>query len=122
MSVWPDTIPCTPTLSTSEGELECVRVAVDPRLLEELLEALAQLSFPINPQIRHLPASAPDVAGERERKPAALVEFPAYAGRLEEIRSTLERHGFGAESVDVIRMLDDLHAKQRPGAPAKPML
>ena len=52
MSVW----QCTPSaspLSGSEGELVSVSISVDPRDLEGLLEALAHISFPINPQIFH---------------------------------------------------------------------
>ena len=47
------TAPTNPALSGSEGTLVSVSICVDPRHLEPLLEALAQVSFPINPQIYH---------------------------------------------------------------------
>ena len=53
MSVWPKILPSTPSLSGREGDLISVSINVDPRYLESLLEALAQVSFPINPQIYH---------------------------------------------------------------------
>ena len=80
------------SLSGTEGELVSVRVSADPRFLEDLLEALAHVSFPINPQIYH---SRP-----------TIVEFPAYESRLDELRSALERSGFDASAVQVCAMLD----------------
>ena len=54
MSVWPS-VPSThsPALRGSDGELVSVSVTVEPRDLEDLLEALAALDFPVNPQIYH---------------------------------------------------------------------
>ena len=52
MSVW----QCTPSaapLCGSEGELVAVSISVSPRDLEALLEGLAHVDFPINPQIYH---------------------------------------------------------------------
>jgi len=52
MSVW----QCTPSaapIGGSEGELVAVSITVNPRDLEALLEALASVDFPINPQICH---------------------------------------------------------------------
>ena len=46
MSVWPKTLPVTPSLSTAEGALVSVSIHVEPHCLESLLEALAQVSFP----------------------------------------------------------------------------
>ena len=43
----------TATLCGREGVLVSVSIHVDPRHLESLLEALAHLQFPINPQIYH---------------------------------------------------------------------
>ena len=81
------------TLSGSEGELVSVRTRVDPRSLEELLEALAEISVPINPQIRHA-------------SPNTVVEFPAYAGRLGEVRAVLARRGFGDDTIEIHSALD----------------
>ena len=70
----------TAALRGLDGELVLVRVKVDSRMLEELLEALASADFPINPEIRH---GFPDT----------VVEFPAYENQLAEIRSLIQRAG-----------------------------
>lgn len=106
MSVWP--VPnCAPGLRGVEGILLSIRILVEPRLLEDLLEALAEVSFPVNPEIRH-PAAAP--AGRRLQ---TTVEFPAYESRLEEIRSTLSRHGFDPRAARVMNMLEEI--QRAPG-------
>ena len=88
MSVWPP--PPTPALSGSEGALVSISIDVDPRYLESLLEALARVSFPINPQIYHEAALVYRYAdGHRETEAVTLVEFPAYAGQLEEVRAQI---------------------------------
>jgi hypothetical protein len=74
MSVW-QCAPSASVLCGSEGELVSVSISVDPRDLEALLESLACIDFPINPQIYH---------GAR-----ATVEFPAYAGRLQQVRTAV---------------------------------
>jgi len=51
MSVWPKILQESPSLSTAEGALVSVSIHVEPHRLESLLEALALVSFPINPQI-----------------------------------------------------------------------
>ena len=76
-----------PALFGQEGELVLLRVAVEPRLLEDLLEALAGLAFPVNPQLYHRPAHV-------------TVEFPAYSARVEEVRQILLWHGFSAASLE----------------------
>ena len=68
-----------------------------------MLEALAQVSFPINPQIYHDAAIVyvyPD-RPPRRREATTLVEFPAYAARLDEVRRAVESHGFDPASVHV---------------------
>ena len=88
MSVWPKTLPVAPSLSTAEGALVSVSIHVEPHCLESLLEALAQVSFPINPQIYHDAALIYRYADGREQTESiTLVEFPAYEGRLDEVRS-----------------------------------
>jgi hypothetical protein len=105
MSVWPGIQPAVPSLRGTDGELVSVHITVEPKLLENLLEALAEVSFPINPQICH---DATQVRNGRLR-PAALVQFPAYAERLEEAKRVLRSHGF-AEEIEVLSMLEEIQA------------
>ena len=115
MSVWPDRVAAPADLNGSEGALISISVCVPPRLLEELLEALAQLQFPINPQIYHDAAVRYLYAdGREEILPTTLVDFPAYAGRLPEIRRILEVYGFAPESLHVRSMLEEMHAEPLP--------
>jgi hypothetical protein len=110
MSVWPSVSPApSPALRGSEGELVSISVTVEPRDLEDLLEALASLEFPINPQIYHNAAvtyRAPD--GTERTEPATLVEFPAYSERVAKVRKVLETSGFAAGTVVVAAMLDQM--------------
>ena len=94
MSVWPKAVPAASLLSGSEGTLVSVSIPVDPCKLETLLEILAQVDFPINPQIYHQPESH------------TLVEFPAWAGHLDEVRGALTKAGFPVDAVRVTSMLD----------------
>ena len=74
MSVRPD------SLATSEGTLISISISVQPSRLESLLEVLAGVSFPVNPQIYHdaaLVSRFPD--GTEQSESTTLVEF-----RLEE--------------------------------------
>jgi len=75
----------SPALFGQDGELVSVRVTVEPKLLEDLLELLAALEFPINPQLYHQTAEV-------------SVEFPAYSTQLERIRGALAGNGFEARS------------------------
>ena len=120
MSVWPKTLPATASLSTAEGTLVSISIHVEPHCLESLLEALAQVSFPINPQIYHDAAMVYRYAdGREETESITLVEFPAYAGRLDEVRRGLEAYRFDAECVRVTAMLDEIHSEpQFEAAPA----
>ena len=108
MSVWPNLEPVSPSLSGSEGALVSVSIRIKPRYLESLLEALAQLPFPINPEIHH------EVVED-----ATLVEFPAYAGRLEDVRSALDAYGFDRSSLHVTSMLDEIQAEAAPESPRR---
>jgi hypothetical protein len=101
MSVWP-TAEFSPSLRGAEGILLSIRISVEPRLLEDLLEALAEVSFPVNPEIHH---PAPALAGHRL---PTMVEFPAYENRLEEIRETLRRHGFDPGAARAMNMLEEI--------------
>ena len=76
-----------------------------------MLESLAELPFPVNAQIYHDASVArvyPD--GRRETEPATIVEFPAYAARLADIRGALATKGFNPESAWAKNMLDQIHA------------
>ena len=83
-----------PGITGSEGELVSVRATVDPRHLEDLLECLAQVNFPINPQIVH-------------GRPTAVI-FPAFEQRLPELRDALRRDGFDPESLTIHPILDSI--------------
>jgi hypothetical protein len=37
------------------------------------------------------------------------VEFPAYEGRLDEVRNALNSHGFDPASIHATSMLDEIH-------------
>ena len=119
MSVWPNIYGHSPALESSEGALVVVSVSVEPKLLEDLLEALAQLEFPINPQIYHDAALRFVYSdGRQETLPTTLVDFPAYAGRLAEIRRLLAAYNFPPDSVHVRDMLDEIHADVLPESPS----
>jgi hypothetical protein len=81
-----------PALFGREGELISISIATEPKLLEELLEALASLDFPVNPQLYHRPAEV-------------RVQFPAYSLQLEQVRDTLRRQGFDAGNLAISRAL-----------------
>ena len=129
MNVWPETHSSGhPSLVGNEGELESVSIAVDPRLLEQLLDALAGLPFPVNPQIYHdAPVVRPLLDGSRDTEPATIVEFPAYAARLAEIRDAVAARGFDPASVWAKNMLEQIHCEFEagpapPGAPYSKLL
>jgi hypothetical protein len=96
MSGSPCPISDLPALRGSEGELISLRITIDPRQLEELLDCLSQLSFPINPQIYHA-------------KPT-VVEFPAYQNRLKEVSDALRAYGFAAAALQLRPMLQAISA------------
>jgi hypothetical protein len=119
MSVWPKMVPAAPSLSTAEGALVSVSIHVEPQFLESLLETLALVSFPINPQIYHDAALVYRYAdGREEIESITLVEFPAYEDRLEEVRRNLQSRGFPADCIHAISMLDEIQSDlQREAAP-----
>ena len=115
MSVWPKILPSAPSLSGREGDLISASINVDPRYLESLLEALAQVGFPINPEIYHDAAMVylyPD--GREETAATTLVEFPAYGGQLDQVRCALNTYGFDPASLQVTRMLDRIQSDCQP--------
>ena len=118
MSVWPKTSPAAPSLSGREGDLISVSINVDPRYLESLLETLAQVSFPVNPQIYHDAAIRYVYAdGREETEATTLVEFPAYGSQLEEVHAALESHGFDPTSLQVTGMLEEIQSESRFATP-----
>lgn len=109
-------------LSSTEGALVSVSIRVEPRDLEDLLEALAKVDFPINPQIYHeAEIILLDSQGLEHSELTTLVEFPAYLGRLEGVYGAIESEGFARESVLVTSMLDELRSPaltEPAGAPS----
>ena len=83
-------------LTGEDGELVAVRIKVEPRLLEEALEALAEVPFPINPGIHHQAGTA------------SIIEFPAYRSRLDEVRRSLRIHGFDLPDLSVVSMREQI--------------
>ena len=97
-------------LSTEEGQLLLVSIAVEPRRLEFLLETLAQLAFPVNPEIYHDAGVVYQYAdGREECETATLVEFPSYEVHLDEVRGSLAGAGFDPDCVHAINMFDEIH-------------
>jgi hypothetical protein len=90
-------LPPETALFGREGELICLSIATEPKLLEDLLEALAALDFPVNPQLYH-------------RTAEVRVEFPAYSSQVEQVRDALLRQGFPAGGIQVSRPLASLPA------------
>ena len=92
------------TLAGSQGELGLVRITVAPHFLEDLLDALSGLSFPVNPQILHL-------------NPETVVEFPAYSAGLEEVRRLFRQHPVELRELEVISMLAAIQCQDRGQSP-----
>ena len=111
MSVWPQELPVTPSLSTAEGALISVSIHVEPHCLESLLEALAVVSFPINPQIYHDAALVYRFAdGSEETQSVTMVEFPAYESSLAEVRRSVQAYGFESDCIHAIGMLEEIQS------------
>jgi hypothetical protein len=85
-------LPSETALFGREGELISLSIATEPRLLEGLLEALATLDFPVNPQLYH-------------RAAEVRVEFPAYSLQIDKVRDALRREGFDSENLAISRAL-----------------
>jgi len=124
MSVWPETsLSQSPSLSGTDGQLISATISVAPHLVEQLLDALAEVRFPINPQIYHN-ASVTRVYddGREEVEPTTIIEFPAYAARLPEVRELLRQRGFDPASLWAKNLLEEIHSSlgaepAPPGAP-----
>jgi len=81
-----------PGLFGLEGELVSLRIRVEPKHLEDLLEALALLDFPVNPQLYHRPGSSNCGVSGLFRPPG-------------EVGDAIRNHGFKQESLEVSRIL-----------------
>lgn len=111
MSVWSETLPPAGLLATAEGALVCVSIDVEAQCLESMLEALALVGFPINPQIYHDAALVyryPD--GREECQARTLVEFPAYECHLGEVRKAIAAYGFEPDCLQLTSMMQEIHA------------
>ena len=110
MSVRPSTRNEVVSLGGIEGRLISVTITVEARDLEDLLEALAQVEHPINPQIYHQAAAVYRYADGREVcEPTTAVDFPAYLSWVSGVRRVLRSYGFDPARVYVSEMLDELH-------------
>ncbi len=78
-------------LCGSGGELVMVRVMVSAKDLEEVLETLAELDFPVNPELFH-------------RGAETTIEFPAYSGKLPQIFAVLRDKG----ALETVSMLAEI--------------
>ncbi len=88
MSVRPDDSGLPFALFGLEGELISLRITVEPKLLEDLLETLSSVDFPVNPQLYH-------------RHAHVSVEFPAYSAQVDHVRDALRRNGFNPKSLEL---------------------
>ena len=94
------TIPVLPEPANANGELVLVRIAVDPHLLEDVLEALAHAPFPINPQIIH-------------RSLLTKVEFPAYSSQMDAVRTLISANGLAPGCLEVVKMMAAMDCPER---------
>jgi hypothetical protein len=104
-------------LATAEGALVCVSLDVEPQRLESMLEALARVNFPINPQIYHDAAMVYRFAdGSEDSEALTLVEFPAYEANLAEVRRAVKAYGFDPACLHVRAMLEDIQTVEQAEA------
>lgn len=73
--------------SIEAGELLAALIEISPKLLEEILEALAEAPFPINPELDHSTGGI------------SRVRFPLYESQREDLNQTLIANGFSPELV-----------------------
>ena len=96
MSVRPDDSGLPFALFGLEGELVSLRMTIEPKLLEDLLETLSSLDFPVNPQLFH-------------RHAQVSVEFPAYSTQVDRVRDALRNNGFNPKSLELSAVLTLTH-------------
>ena len=92
MPVRPADSDLPPALFGLKGELISLRITAEPKLLEDLLETLSSVDFPVNPQLYH-------------RHAEVAVEFPAYSDQVQEVREALRRDGFDTAALKVMPVL-----------------
>jgi hypothetical protein len=112
VSVWLHPKNAAVSLTGNEGALVSISITVEPQDLEDLLEALAHLDYPINPQIYHQAAVVscyPD--GREVPRPTTIVEFPAYVNWVSGVRTILGLYGFDPANLYVASMLEELHSE-----------
>lgn len=123
MSARPDFPSPAARLAGPEGELITVAITTPPRRLEALLDSLAQLDFPVNPQLYHDACVVYVRAdGAEIEEPVTMVEFPAYSARLPEIERALASAGFPPEALAWLPMLESLREScfRTPAPPGAP--
>jgi hypothetical protein len=90
-----------------------VSISIEPRRLELLLDTLAELPFPLNPEIYHnavVTRVYPD--GRQENEPAVLVDFPAWECNLAAVQEALRARGFPPEAFSARNLLEGLQSEE----------
>jgi hypothetical protein len=85
-------------LRTEQGELVMARVKVDAGMLEDALDTLATLPFPVNPELRHKGLDTE-------------IEFPAYAGSLPEVDGAFRARGLYVGAVESTPMIEAIRER-----------
>ncbi len=106
MSVWQIDSTHQPLLKGAEGDLLLVRITVEAHLLEDLLEALAQAPFPINPEIHH----HAEIESDGKPAPGVHVEFPVWRQRIDDLRAIVASQEIEAH-FSITSMLDEIRAE-----------
>ena len=78
-------------LRGAAGELIMVRLTTSAQDLEETLETLAGLDFPVNPELFH-------------RGSETTIEFPAYTGQFSHLATALVAYG----QLETVSMLTEI--------------
>ena len=81
------------------GELLAAEILSPPRLLEDILEALASALFPIDPEIYHSPSGG-----------RTVVRFPLFESQLPALRQILLAAGFSPDLLSVREISSDERA------------
>lgn len=114
MSVWFHAAAGSVPLGGPEGPLLLLAIPVEPRRLETLLDSLASLPFPVNPEIVHEAAPAGDA-----KAPCSLVTFPVYSDWIERTRGVVERAGIDPGTIRTTLMWEAIESgNQRIPAPS----
>ena len=78
--------------SAEEGELVLVRLRVASRQLEDVLEALAALPFPVNPDLHHVALES-------------VIEFPAYTAQLAAVHAAMAPFELAVETTGMLQAI-----------------